>query len=307
MLSITGSLGLKREAEEDFRGWFYVFTNDGRDRVAVLRAFFDESEREDPSYLVVAGCLFAGPQLRKFRREWERLFAPYGGTCRMVDLFAGKRQFEGLAIRRREWIEQKAGEIIRDRVEHAVAILTYTKDYKDGGSNLELKSPYAVCCTCAVITFGEWLEKHGRGDERIDYVFEDGYTRGGRSEAKEFMLGMTSDFMRNVYRYAGCSFKPKSDAMWLQSADVVAWQGGRHLLQRWREMRTKIEEGVHSPPLPIRPALEKLDASGKLTMRIYDIDDLNRYQDALGTPEQQQQDYENALKGFREGMASGIA
>jgi hypothetical protein len=67
--------------------------------LAVLEAYFDESLRPTGIFCV-AGFAFAKPQVRKFNKEWQRLFASYGGFCHMTDLHARKKQFEGHRRRR---------------------------------------------------------------------------------------------------------------------------------------------------------------------------------------------------------------
>ena len=51
----------------------------------MLRAYFDESEREGGTFCV-AGYAFAPQQAKKFSKEWSRLFADYPGGMHMRDL-----------------------------------------------------------------------------------------------------------------------------------------------------------------------------------------------------------------------------
>ena len=277
--------------DREFDDWQFAITNAGRNLVAVLRAYFDESERDDLGYLVIAGCLFAGPQLRKFRRQWLRLFAPHGGACHMKDLFAGRGAFEGMPRGEREKLADRAGELVRGRIEHAVGVVVNRQDFSDPTRFPEfpMKKPYAAGCYAASVLMAGWLKQQGR-NEGIHYVFESGYTKGGRAEADDH-LSVESDFMRWVSRYAGHSFVPKSEAIWLQAADRTAWEMGRHILRQSRNL---------SETVAARPFLKRLEQTGKLTPFFVRPEELSAMLETADFKSDLQRDYSRFLELTRQ-------
>jgi hypothetical protein len=62
-----------------------------------------------------------------------------------------------------------------------------------------------------------------RTGERISYIFEDGHP--GCKEADDFIRATSQCYaFKKMYHYRSHAFVPKSDAVPLQAADMLAWE-----------------------------------------------------------------------------------
>jgi len=232
---------------------------EGKGPVALLEAYFDESERAGGVFCV-AGYAFAPPQARKFVKEWARLFDGYVGGFHMVDFVHRRGAFKGLAVTEQGPLLREAVKIINRRMAFGVAVSCNLAE-------VELRSPrwmrgfghaYPVCCHLCMMALGSLIgDANLRGD--VTYVFEAGHP--SEPEARDFMKGATeSPDLKRSYRHRGDSFLPKSDAVPLQAADLLAWE--------WAKCRDEtLEQGIR----PLRKSLRALFESAPKRYKIAHI------------------------------------
>jgi hypothetical protein len=149
----------------------YCLTTTGM--VAVLRAYFDASSRDSGAF-VVAGYLFDPKQARKFRREWNPVFQPYGGM-HMADLVALQSGFKGITREQSGALIREAVPIIRQHIVCGTAVSCWTQDVHNYSPRWirGFGHPYAICCHLAMTAMGIWASDHGYRDG-IAYFFESG-------------------------------------------------------------------------------------------------------------------------------------
>jgi hypothetical protein len=218
---------------------------------AVLEAYFDESERKGGTFCV-AGYAFAKPQVKKFTKEWSRLFSGIKGGLHMVDLVHGRKAFEGTKIEERNRFLVEAVKIINERMSVGVAISCKLAEVKEHAPAWVsgFGHAYPLCCHLAMTSLGAYL-KQQQSPETVAYVFESGHAFEG--EARKFMTeAVTHAALKESYRHFGDSFLQKSDAVPLQAADLLAWEWAKFrdetLEQPLRQMRKSFQELVRAAP-----------------------------------------------------------
>jgi hypothetical protein len=193
--------------------------------LVVLEAYFDESAQD--GVFSVAGFAFAKPQVKKFSKEWSKLFHPYG-FCHMTDLHARQEQFEGIDDDEASRLCTEAINIINERTTFGVAVgcnLSEIDDFLpkhiDGCGDA-----YTFCCHVAMRTLGTLVRESGF-DDRIAYVFESGHKYA--AEAHRFMgFAELVPALKAAYRHHSHAFVPKAGAVPLQAADIFAWEYARY-------------------------------------------------------------------------------
>jgi hypothetical protein len=263
-----------------------ILLPEGNGKLVVLQAYFDESKRKEAGIFCVAGLAFAKPQVRKFNKEWQRLFASYGGFCHMTDLHARKKQFAGIDDAEAARLIIEAIKIINKRASFGAAVGCGLKE-------IDAHLPkwihgfghaYPFLCHMAMHMLGT-LVRNSSSDDEIAYIFESGHER--QSEAHRFIaLTEGSLELKTAYRHHSDAFVPKKDAPPLQAADIFAWEYAKYwgdtVIQRKIEMRKSLAVVLSSgyttlefnkrysinfltgPPL--WDALEKVKALGLLQM-----------------------------------------
>lgn len=218
---------------------------------AVLEAYFDESERTGGTFCV-AGYAFAKPQAKKFAKEWSRLFAGITNGLHMVDLTHGTEAFAGTTLNERNALLVEAVKIINARMSIGVAVSCKLAEVKQHAPAwvCGFGHAYPVCCHLAMTALGKCLEEQ-RDPESVVYIFESGHPY--ENEARRFMANAVQcPDLKRSYRHHGDSFLPKSDAVPLQAADLLAWEWAKFrdetLEQPIRRLRKSLRELVRSAP-----------------------------------------------------------
>ncbi len=211
--------------------------------IVVLRAYFDESERESGIFCV-AGFAFASQQVKKFAKEWARLFAAYPGGLHMRDLAQRTRSFRGISKEEQQRLIVEAVEIIKRRMTAGFAVSCNAKEVQAVGPQWikGFGHAYPLCCHLCMIAAGNLIVASGSAD-RVTYVFESGHSREG--EARTFLRNaVLNPDVKESYLHNGDAFLPKSDAIPLQAADLLAWE--------WAKFRDEtLERGIR----PMRKSL----------------------------------------------------
>jgi hypothetical protein len=210
--------------------------------LVVLHAYFDASERKSGIFCV-AGIAFAKQQVKKFDREWWKLFGEYGG-CHMKELAHRTGRFKGIDKAETDRLMKAAIKIINQRISFGVAI---SCDLSELNAILPkwiqgFEHAYPVCCHLAMTTLGSLVDKSGHKDD-IAYFFESGDNYAGA--AHKFMA-RTDDVpeLKKSYRHKSDSFINKNDALSLQAADIFAWEIAKYqdetVRKRIRNMRLSL-------------------------------------------------------------------
>lgn len=238
--------------------------------VAVVQlSYFDESERESGT-LCVAGYAFAAPQARKFTKEWSRLFDNHGGFH--MKHFAHRRgRYTGMSDAEHARMMREAVRIINSRMTAGVAVSCSVPEMR-AVSPIWIRgfgNAYPVCCHWAMVALATLLKRVGVIDP-IAYIFEKGHPH--EAEARYFVATASlSPELKKYYRHHSDAFVPKSDAVPLQAADLLAWEWAKFrdetLERQLRPMRGSLRalfefqperyKVVHSTGVPLIKAMAK--------------------------------------------------
>jgi hypothetical protein len=252
--------------------------------VAMLEAYFDESAQG--GVFNVAGFAFAKPQVKKFSKQWSKLFSPYG-FCHMTDLHARQEQFEGINDDEASRLCVEAINIINERTAFGVAVGCNLSEIDDFlPKHIEgFGNAYPFCCHIAMQMLGTLVSESGF-DDRIAYVFESGHEYA--AEAYRFMaITDGAPVLKAAYRHYSHAFVPKEDAVPLQAADLFAWEYARYWNLTVSQQKIKMRKSLASllssglktiefnkrykinffTGSPLRNALEKVKALGLLQLR----------------------------------------
>jgi len=137
---------------------------DGTRQVAMLEAYFDESERAS-GLLCVAGYAFASEQAKKFIKEWSRLFQRYGGF-HMKEFAHGAKRFSGCIQSERDALMRDAVKLINRRMTVGVAVSCMVPEMKKLSPRWirGFGNAYPVCCHWAMSALILALDKAGISD-----------------------------------------------------------------------------------------------------------------------------------------------
>jgi len=193
--------------------------------IAVLQAYFDESERRD-GLLCVAGYSFTSTHARKFSKDFHALFQPYGGL-HMKELVSKKKAYKGISDTKRDGLIKEAVRLVTEHFSYGAAVAVNIHEFNRYAPSQVRGFGHAYPFLChAVMMAMVTVAKTHNDQNKIHYIFEDGHPR--ENEARFLVALMTSTpELKEFYRYHGYSFLPKSDAIPLQAADLLAWEVGK--------------------------------------------------------------------------------
>jgi len=193
--------------------------------IAVLQAYFDESERQN-GLLCVAGYGFMPTHARKFSKEFGAVFGSYGGF-HMKELVAKKKGYKGISDAKREELIKDAVRIVTEHFSFGVAVAVNMHEYdKFAPTRIRgLSHAYPFLCHCAMMAMVTVAKQRGLNDG-MTYIFEAGHSRMAAAKFNVSQMTSTPD-LRKFYNYRGHAFLPKSDAVPLQAADLLAWEIGK--------------------------------------------------------------------------------
>src|SRR5207245_943474 len=138
-------------------------------------AYFDESERTGGIF-AVAGYVLERSDAKKFDREWRTLIGERW-PFHMVDLVAGREQFEGLTRKERDQLLRAVVALINHRVVLGVAVSCRLAEVQSVAPRWirGFGHPYTLCCHLSMTTVGDWVRDERGGRDRVAYVFESGH------------------------------------------------------------------------------------------------------------------------------------
>jgi hypothetical protein len=130
----------------------------------MLQAYFDESERESGVFCV-AGFAFASQQVKKFAKEWSRLFAVYPGGLHMRDLAQRTRSFRGITVEEQQRLIVEAVKIVTRRMSAGFAISCNAHEVKRLDPRVHgFGNAYSLCCHLNMAAVGRFLKDTGSAD-----------------------------------------------------------------------------------------------------------------------------------------------
>lgn len=254
-------------------------THPGYWSLSVLQAYFDESGREGGVFCV-AGYAFAAEQVKKFAKEWSRLFAQYPGGLHMRDFAHRRRAFKEIEPFEQQCLMVEAVKIINRRMTAGFMVSCNVNEVWQLSPKWirGFSHAYTLCCHLSMIAVGNFLEESG-SSERVTYLFESGHRY--ESEAREFMRSVVQNpDVKRSYRYDGDAFLAKADAIPLQAADMLAWEWAKFrdetLEQRIRPIRKSLRalfehcpkryKGAHITGIPLAKFMNQIRDLGLLQL-----------------------------------------
>ena len=191
-----------------------------------VEAYFDESEREDGTFVVAGYGLFPG-NVRRFNRRWKNMLGSIK-VFHMADLVALQGEFEDFTRADSNDLIKRAAAIVAAEIEVAIAFSFSRADFQAVASQLRgLREPYSFCCYLCMQEMGNWIREQGIGS-RVSYFFEAG--QEFQAEANDLMHLAAIPTVRDLYCYQSHDFLKKNDAPAppLQAADFLAWEWSKH-------------------------------------------------------------------------------
>lgn len=192
----------------------------------MLEVYFDESERPGGEFCLT-GYAFRKSRARAFCAEWQRLFSPFGGVCRMADLNARRGAFQGISRAESASLCVRAVAIINQHAEFGVGVScdlpemtplmpTFMQGFED---------VYTYFCDIVLLETADLAGTLSKGG--IAYYFESGRKYSGC--ANRFLSYVaTIPVERDRRGYRSHAFVGKEEATPLQAADLLAWEISKH-------------------------------------------------------------------------------
>ena len=232
--------------QSDARGGFFetLLQFVGKGKVALLEAYFDESERAN-GLLCVAGYVFAAPQARKLTKEFRAAFGSYGGF-HMKELVHKRKGYKGISDKERARLVKRAVDIVNKRFTYGVAITVNRHEYETQAPRWirGFKNAYPYLCHMAMLAVATLAEKHNDPGP-ITYIFEAGnpFEAEARDAVKQVA---TTPELKRLYRHSGDAFLPKADAVPMQAADLLSWETAKFKVETEDENLRPIRESLLS-------------------------------------------------------------
>lgn len=195
-----------------------VFQDNAGDRlIMALEAYFDESGTHNgPHSLIVAGYISTAEKWKRFRREWASFLAT---KCPGEAYFHSKDHIKDDL----DPVSRRAVKIIRRNILYGFAVQVDEKAFMCRTTPLIRKKhgqSYDFCCQLileSLVLIPEVRALKGN----IFYVFEQGAPHWEKADKRMHKIQLNPE-LKARYRYADHSFKTKTEASPLQSADILA-------------------------------------------------------------------------------------
>jgi hypothetical protein len=212
--------------------------------VTVFTAYFDASTNGD--VLTVGALLFRKKNIRPFERQWRAMLRKFGlPHFHMTDCNAEQgiyaRLNEDPELNKLACIEcaTMAIKAVTDFAEKgAVWGLSITDFYETVTEKGFLPNPFAVCAWVAMADMMIWAGKND-ASPRMFYVFESGDPDQAVVETLLRAIAYDDD-RRARFRYEDHAFLPKVGSLPTQGADILAWQGAKHVRRRREGKHTRL-------------------------------------------------------------------
>jgi hypothetical protein len=201
-----------------------LIPSDGKGLVAVMRAFFDESEHAESGWFCIAGYAYERRKARRFNKEWKRL---WGERVFHMSEFAHSRGVFALPDDERDRLIRKSVSIVTRTA--AVGVITFCNAREieramaaAGEQVVGFRGPYSLCHHVCMLALGKWSRQNMEA-EGVSYVFEDGYKEN--YDAHQFMGEIRQmPALRHAYACVAHAFEDKKRFLPIQSADLLAYE-----------------------------------------------------------------------------------
>lgn len=193
--------------------------------LAVLEAYFDESERESGTFCV-AGLMFTKLNAVRFSKAWSA--AVGSRTFHAVDVIHRKEEFSDFTRDDSDALLRRLAPIVNQRRALSIAVTCNLKEVErlKPQSMSATVFAYALCAHFAMSHVGHWVRANSPKN-RVAYMFENG--REGEAAANLLISAYLNDRgARDQTRYRSHTFQPKEDSVLLQGADLMAWEWAKY-------------------------------------------------------------------------------
>jgi len=208
--------------------------------IMVMKAFIDDSGKDDPPVYVLAGYIARAEQWVAFSDEWSAALHEAGLThFKMQDAFTLSGEFKDWTPERRDQALVRFASIIRKNVLAGISATVMHDDYKEvfsGRVTKFLDRAYLFLFSFVQYSAMLW-QIHNNFDEPIDFVYDE---QLHDSDVLNDKFGdMLSHAPEEFRRRAGNRPVHASDkiVLPLQAADLFAWHVRRVYYERTRHRR----------------------------------------------------------------------
>lgn len=200
-------------------------------RMAKAFAYFDESGTDAKStVLCVAGYIFLEENVSPFEVEWKAMLEKYGlPFFHMVDCAHGRGAFRMLTPEQRIEAQKEAIELTKKYASKGIALSIDKAAFPKIGAGIPRlwTTPYTFLCGQVLYGVRDWAQETGFYGE-IEYVFESGADGEVKAVEETTNALLTSIETRQIFRYGKHVRAKKTEAVQLQSADLLAWHWFTH-------------------------------------------------------------------------------
>lgn len=221
-----------------------LFPPCGTGYIVALRAYLDASVREDRNIICVAGAAYGYKGAKKASKKWKDLFGEV--DFHMTDFHTKKNAFSGISDEEQKRLLVEAISIVKKYSSYKVAA---SFDYEELQGHLPsgatrkhakevqrgFENPYALACHSAMYALSS------RSNSEIYYVFETGDKgQGAAKRYIDYISQETDSPLFAAYQISGLIHAKKdSSHVLLQSADLLAWEWTKHIVNRSKKIPTR--------------------------------------------------------------------
>lgn len=201
-------------------------------------SYFDDSGHpDDKPFVIIAGFIATEDQWLRFEKEWLDHLAPMGiEIFHMADF---EKSTKWTRNQKDDLLRKLIGTIrVRTRIQMQaiVPMAPYQEINEKYAFEEAFGAPYAVAGRTIAKFINEWKEQYAKPEDKMLVFFEDGSKHKG-----DFMAAMERDGLPCP------GFLKKSEAVPLQAADLIAWEG--HHAMRYRQPRWTLQYLIDKHPL----------------------------------------------------------
>jgi hypothetical protein len=204
-------------------------------------AYFDESGTDGKSeVLCVAGYIFLEEDVGPFEVEWKLMLEKYSlRFFHAVECAHGKGDFKALTNEQRSAAQKEAIELTKKYASKGIALSIDKAAFpKIGSGSAKIwTTPYTFLCGQVLYGVRDWANEVGFEGE-IEYVFESGAVGEIKAVNETINALLTTEETRKIFRYRRHVIAKKTEALQLQSSDLLAWHWFTHS-RRVREGKGK--------------------------------------------------------------------
>ena len=236
----------------------------------VFSAYFDDSgKKSDAQILAVGGAVSTVQKWSALEAQWISILSSWGVTAfHARKLWTNRGEFVGWRDRRadKEMLIEQLATCIKKNTHKTIAAAVVMSAWRsvDRIRRLreELGGPFPFCAISCLAHLQRWAERSSVEFKDIQLIFEDG------SEDKGLFITQCKKEFRVIPAFGDKSLVP------LQAADLIAWEGRRHLQDLYRK-----DTDVRASTEVLRSVADKaVFFDRKHLMQLCDEDNIRRRQ-----------------------------